>query len=158
MSRPKPSFWLFLKNKIYEPNLILLPWVLFMFIYAMLLFSSKQSPYRPYAPLVTFSTTILCAIGIVIRLMFARKNFQEVNSTFANGAETDGEVIDVHFSRGNGYVTYEYQYQQKQYRSTDSVNQNRKTRDITVGQKVTLYINQEKPTQAFIRNLYLNTF
>ena len=66
--------------------------------------------------------------------------------------------MDIYFSLGSGYVTYEYQYQQEKYRSTDSVNQNRKTRDIVVGQKVVLYVIQENLSQAFIRDLYINTF
>ena len=158
MSRPQPSFWIFLKNKIYEPNLILLPWAFFIFIFAMSVFSSQPSPARPYVPLVIFSTSTLFVIGCVIRLMFARKKFQELSSIFACGTETIGEIIDIYFSRGSGYVTYEYQYQQEKYRSTDSVNRNRKTKELNVGQKVMLYVNQEKLSQAYIRDLYLNTF
>jgi hypothetical protein len=95
---------------------------------------------------------------IGIRLLFEWKKFQELTSIFKSGSETFGNVIDVYFSRGSGYITYEYEYQQKQYRSTDTINQNRKTKEITIDQKVALYVNQEKPVQAFIRDLYLNTF
>jgi hypothetical protein len=77
---------------------------------------------------------------------------------FMGGSEGIGQVVDVYFFRGHGYITYEYEYQQEKYRFTDKITQNNKTKELTVGQKVTLYVNQEKPTQAFIRDLYLNTF
>ena len=159
MFRPKPSFWNFLiTRKSYAKNLPFGWGVCLYFIVMERFVLSNFDLVSSHSTLIFFSILAVGSLLTGIVLLPQWRKFNELTSIFESGTEISGGVVDIYFFQGGGYITYEYQYQQEKYRSTDSVNRNRKTKDIAVGQKVMLYVNPEKPTQAFIRDLYLNTF
>ena len=127
-------------------------------ISALLVSYQRSSITFSFIPLVIFCSLAFVIAINGISLFFHWRKFQILIPIFMGGSEMIGQVVDVHFSRGRGYITYEYEYQQGKYRFTDTINQNERTKEITIGQKIVLYVNQEKPAQAFIRDLYLNTF
>jgi hypothetical protein len=160
MSRVKPSFWLFLNNKSANAHilwLLLLSGPIIVSVAAWLILSGT-SQIVFYILLAYILALILIILFVAIEFLLQWRNFHDTIRIFSSGVETPGKVIDVHFFRSRGYITSEYEYQQEKYRSTDSIIQNQKTKSITVGQQVVVYVNQQKPTQAFIRDLYLNTF
>jgi hypothetical protein len=135
-------------------------WFALFIIYIFVLLVLYQRSYISFSFVsltIFFSiASIIVLIGILVISQWGK--FKMILPIFMGGSEGIGQVVDVYFFRGHGYITYEYEYQQEKYRFTDKITQNNKTKELTVGQKVTLYVNQEKPTQAFIRDLYLNTF
>jgi hypothetical protein len=155
MSRVKPSFWIFLGNKSFPSNTLPLFIVgISGLSYSIVLFSFTMPDILPcFTVLIAI---LILAIGI--RLRYEWKKFQELSLIFKNGVETIGEVTEVNFFRNPGYIKYKYEYRQEIYGSVDSLYKNRKTKGINVGQKVMVYVNREKPYEAFIRNLYLYTF
>jgi hypothetical protein len=149
-------------NKILYPSSLANSLTFFSGLLALILlvgiFIWWSSPIRSVNPLIiVWALAFVILVSTIVLFLYWGK-FQKLTPIFRNGIETVGNVVDVYFSRGSGYITCEYEYQQKKYRFTDSIIQNRKTKGIIVGQQVVLYVDQEKPSQAFIRNLYLNAF
>ena len=159
MSRVKPSFWLFLIYKsfpIKRMPLIFASSTFFLLDFVLLY--RLSSPYS-LQYLICLSLLIpFLVLAVVFWLRNEWKKFHELFVIFQNGSETIGEVKEIETFRGQVFIRFEYEYQHEKCRSAEVVFPRRKTKNITVGQKVILYIDQQKPTQAFIRNLYLNTF
>jgi hypothetical protein len=157
MDRGKPSFWHFLltKNSFYA-NFGYGMGFAFCLIGA---FGGVQrgltSDFDREMAMIVASLGILF---IAFTLLTQWRKFVEIALVFKNGTETFGRVVEVYFYRRSGYVTCEYQYQQEVIRSTDTIKQNAKTNAISLGQQVMLYVNPQKPSQAYIRDFYLNTF
>ena len=160
MNRVKPSFWVFLTNKTFlsdKKTLLVLLSNLMIFGSSILLLSLNSSRIHHYLPLIILTAlTLFIALGV--GLFIQRKNFRKLTSVFWSGIETNGKVVDAFFSGSRGYITVEYQHQQERYRFTDIIYSERKVKHFSLDQQVTLFINREKPSQAFIRDLYLNTF
>ena len=114
--------------------------------------------YKPEFFPYYVSLIIIAILAFAIRFIYEWKKYKELSLIFQNGAETIGEIVDVHFTWAFGYIIYEYQYQEGKYRYKFETYPNKKAIGISVGQQEILYVNQEKPSQAVIRNLYLNTF
>jgi hypothetical protein len=156
MLRQKPSFWNFLLTRNSHAKNLLLG-LGFAFGWFTLLYYFSTSGTVPFKTGFLFS--MVTSILLTTLALFPQwQQYTELASVFEKGVEIKGTIVNMYIFRGSGYISFEYQYQQQKYRSTDSVNRNRRTRDITVGQEVMLFVNPEKPTKAFIRDLYLNTF
>jgi hypothetical protein len=69
--------------------------------------------------------------------------------------EISGTISDVWFGQLGGYVIYEYSYKERKYRSTDRSVWWGKIKSLSIGQKVVLYVNQNNPAEAFVRDLYI---
>jgi hypothetical protein len=160
MSRVKPSFWLFLANKSsFTPlSMLVFSVMILSFVYdAWILF--KLETLSQFELPCLYMTIVFGILAIGIRIRYEWRKFQEISLIFKNGIETIGEVKEIETLRRQFYIRFDYEYQQEKYRSTEVVFPNQKTKKITVGQKVLLYIDQRHPiTQAFIRDLYINTF
>jgi len=152
MSRFKPSFWLFLGTKF--PPILLAELIIFISSIPISINSVKRYEFFPYY----VSLIVTAILAVVIRFFYEWKKFQELSSVFKNGVEVAGKIVNTKINWAAGYVEYEYQYQQGTYRCRYDSIRNKKTNKISVGQQVILYVNKENPWQAFIRDLYLNTF
>ena len=161
MTRVKPSFMIFLRNRAAIGNTNIL---LFLFIGPLLIvcaitiFLSTNRYHNPYSPLFILSILAFLIIGVGFAFFLHWQRFRKLIPIFESGIEVNGNIVDVRFANGCDYITSEYQYQNEKYQSTEIINRNRKTKNISRGQQVVLYVNQQQPKQAFIRDLYLNTF
>lgn len=158
MFRPKPSFWLFLKNRSKLAFVILIP----LFLFDIILFN--YNPIKSVSDASLFSCLTvefaLLILAFSTTLLFEWKKFQEVNELFRSGAETIGEITDVYPAYPAArrlYVKYVYQ-QEALARFIEIPLRHRKIKSLTVGKKVTLYVNPQNPTEVVIRDLFLNTF
>lgn len=75
--------------------------------------------------------------------------------TFITGVETSGRIVGIYFWMGMGYVTYEYLFCDRIYRSVESIRKRGKAKELRVGQQVILLVNPKKPLKIFNRDLYL---
>jgi len=114
MNRIKPSFWLFLKNKMYfinspvnHPLGFLGSLMLFIVPLTYFWIASRFS----FILLAIFSSLAILILINGISLILHWGKFQKFAPIFRNGSETVGDVVEVYFSRGSGYITYEYEYQ-----------------------------------------------
>jgi type III secretory pathway component EscS len=151
MNRVKPSFWLFLSTKL-PP--IFLPAIILCFVSLPSLLSA--APQYQLSCIYPMISIIIILFGLLLLVYW--KEFKKLSSVFKNGVETIGKIVNTNFNWAAGYIEYEYEYQQGKYRCRYDTVRNKKTNNISVGQQVILYINKEDHWQAFIRNLYLNTF
>ena len=150
MFRVKPSFlnFLFIRNSTFR-NISIgvgISWVV-IFLYDLLsgeLFSVKE--------MINYLLFGMVLVGA--GLFSARKEYAELVSVYETGIETSGVIVDMFVKWWGGYVTYEYPYMDKKIRSTERLNRTWKTKPLQTGQKVWLYVNKQKPEQAFIRDLY----
>ncbi|MFZ5855345.1 MAG: hypothetical protein ACOYZ6_00810 [Chloroflexota bacterium] len=151
MFRIKPSFWSFLliKNSILKNIPIAFGTsILTITIYDVVI----EKSYLLQELIFNLS---LALMFIALGLIPARKEFLQLVSVYETGIETSGVIVDLFVKWWGGYVTYEYPYMDKKLRSTERINRTWKTKTLQIGQKVWLYINKQKPEQAFIRDLYL---
>lgn len=159
MSREKPSFGNFLS--VSNPGkklLYILPAILFLAVIAVneLVHALKQGyEYGLAGGLISLVGSMLC-VAFVYQYSF--KEYKDLRDVFMKGVEVQGTIVDIHIGRKLGYVIYEYNYQNRSYRSEDRIQESEKSKQMHVGQKVMLYVNPQNLTQAFIRDLYLNTF
>lgn len=152
MNRIKPSFWLFLGTKF--PPVSLRVAVMFVITFPIIFRVVREFGFLPYF----VSLFSLLTVAIILRFIYEWKKYQELSSVFETGNEVIGEIGVVHFKGGAGFITYKYQYQQENYHERLELFLNKKTKNISIGQQVVLYVNSQQPKQAFIRDLYLNTF
>jgi len=92
--------------------------------------------------------TVLAAAVLVWRV-------KRIGTIFEQGFEVQGTITRVWFYRGRGTIRYEYTLQGQAYKSGNTVNRTRQTREIAVGQPVTLIVDPDHPKRALIRDLYL---
>ncbi|MBI5935160.1 MAG: hypothetical protein HY867_15780 [Chloroflexi bacterium] len=151
MNRPIPSFWnfLFVRNSILNNMSFALGIsIVTITIYGVALQESFFVQELIYN--LAFGLMFI-ALGFIP----ARKEFLQLTSVYETGIETSGVIVDLFVKWWGGYVTYEYSFMDKKIRSTERINRTWKTKTLQIGQKVWLYVNKQKPEQAFIRDLYL---
>jgi hypothetical protein len=158
MSRAKPSFWLFLKYGSKFGYVILIP----LFLFDIILFNSDRIKSNPDAAIPFSCLTVMFALLILAlstSLFSERKKFQEMNELFRSGVETIGEITVVYLAARKLYITIKYVYQQEERVKTIEIPlRSRNIKNLAVGQKVTLYVNPQYPTDVVFRDLYINTF
>ena len=157
MSRVKPSFWLFLMYRSTFGIVMVIP----LYLFDIILFNSNRIKSNPDA--YPFSClTVLFALSIPLfgnTLLSEWKKFQEVNKLFRSGVETFGEITVVYLAARKLYITIKYVYQQEERFTTKEIPlQSRNIKNLAVGQKVSLYIDPQYPTDKVFRDLYVNTF
>ena len=83
-----------------------------------------------------------------------------ITSTFEHGAEIAGVIVDIHTvstgkKRKDYILDYEYDFGGRTYQYRNRVKKNSFAHDLKNGQKVILLVNPNKPSIAFIRDIYL---
>jgi hypothetical protein len=99
---------------------------------------------------------LFLAIGItVVGIPVLLQRYKTISSVFANGEQTKGEVTSIGFFRGRGSVGYSYTFRGEKLTSSNSINRNSRTRNLRVGQKVTVFVDPNNPKRAFIQEIYM---
>ena len=147
MSREKPSFWnAFVMIELASHVSV------FLFIANVLALVAWYWTNNDYffLDLIKFDLFLLLFFLIVSVWHYA-----VLSHIFITGVETPGTIVGIYFWMGMRYVTYEYQFSDFTHRSTERIQRRGKAKELKVGQKVTLFVNQNKPLQAINRDLYL---
>lgn len=103
---------------------------------------------RPIFLGLAFLATII-SLGVLalrIRLFFR---------VFRDGKQVHGKILQVEIRRDHGRVEYTYIYNHKEYFSRAEVHRNAETKALKNGDQVLLLVDPNKPSRAFIRDLYV---
>lgn len=162
MNRVKPSFLLFLINRSKLGfGLLLSVLAIPLLVFDIILFNSDRLKSSPDANVFSCMTVVLVLLILeqgVIWFSEWRK-FQEFSLIFKNWLETIGEITVVYLAARKLYITIKYVYQQEERFATKEIPlRSRNIKNLAVGQKVTLYIDPQYPTDNVFRDLYVNTF
>ena len=103
---------------------------------------------------------ILAALCTPIGLGTFFWRYHLITSTFAEGSEVTGKVIEIQTvstgrRRRDYIIHYEYSHQGQVYRSHNRVKATRAARSLRQGQSAALLVNASKPHVAFIKDLYI---
>jgi hypothetical protein len=146
MFRKKPSFWSVLA--IYNPNSNGLLIAILVVAMGGIGFITDHR--------FDVQIMVTTALFLILFLLFLyARQYKILSGIFINGVETTGVVVDTYFWLGMGYITCEYFYSDRKYRSTERIRKTRKSKELSIGQKIILFVNRENPLQAFVRGLYL---
>ena len=160
MNRVKPSFWLFLANKssLTPLSMFALPFAILMFVYDTWLLSKRET-FSQFQLSCLYMFIVFAILGFGIRIRDEWRKFQEFSLIFKNGIETIGEITVVYFAARKLYITIKYADQQEARFTTKEIPlRSRNIKNLAVGQKVTLYVSPQYPTDVVFRDLYINTF
>lgn len=83
--------------------------------------------------------------------------YSMIASVFGMGSEVPGHISQVGFYRGRGRVVYTYTYLGEKLESGNAVQSNGATRNLQIGQAVTVVVDRENPKRAFLKALYAST-
>jgi hypothetical protein len=116
-------------------------------LFSIYFFFSGNDALRLFLPLAIGVTVI--GVPVLIR------RYRAITSAFTEGAQTKGTITGIGFFRGRGVVKYSYTFQGKQHASDNAINKNGRTRQLKIGQKVTVLVDPRDPKRAFIQEIYL---
>lgn len=115
--------------------------------FSLYFFFAGNDALRIFLPLAAGVTIV--GIPVLVR------RYRTIASTFAEGVQTSGVITGIGFFRGRGRVEYSYTFQGEKQLSSNAINRNSRTRQLRVGQKVTVLVDRDRPKQAFIQEIYL---
>lgn len=94
---------------------------------------------------------IITAVGLVVlvrRILLIRR-------VFAQGVTISGKITAVAFTGSRGQVSYRYKLQRKKYEGNSTFFKTKGLETLKPNDKVTLIVDENTPTQAFVRSFYL---
>jgi hypothetical protein len=77
-----------------------------------------------------------------------------IKSIVSDAQDVAGRVLVVEFFRDRGRVEYMYTYQGRRYVSTNAVMKTRRTVALDPGEEVTVCVDRNRPSRAFLPVLY----
>ena len=103
---------------------------------------------------------IFAALCTPIGLVTFYWRYTLITSTFAEGSETFGKVIEIQTvstgkRRRDAIIHYEYSYAGQFYQYHNRVKGGAFVNALRPGQRVALLVNEKKPQVAFIKDLYI---
>ncbi len=112
--------------------------------------------YYFYAGSDSLQFFVLVSAGItLVAIPFLFWRYRNISSVFEEGVESPGRIMAINFFRGRGRLDYAYTFQGQKLVSGNAINRTRQTRDLRVGQEVTLLIDRNNPKRAFVKEIYL---
>lgn len=90
---------------------------------------------------------------VAVPILLWRVSF--IRNVIDEGIDAQGTVLDSHFFRGRGRVTYVYSYLGDKLQTSNAVQHNKLTAALTQGSSVTIALDPNNPKRAFIRRLYI---
>jgi hypothetical protein len=98
---------------------------------------------------------LLALIFTVAAVLALWWRYRTISTIFSDGLEVPGVISGVSFFRDRGRVEYIYTYLGQKCRSGNAIHKTGRTTALKQGQDVTLVIDRNNPSRAFIRDLYL---
>jgi hypothetical protein len=105
------------------------------------------------------STTIIVFVvtAVAVTIVFgwlASKRIRSIKRIIRTGSEVEGRIQSIGFVKDRGRVEFEYDYDGRTYQGGSAIWKNRETSQLQDGDEVTLVIDPENPSRAFIASLY----
>jgi hypothetical protein len=100
---------------------------------------------------------IIVVITVVVTVLFgwlAARRISSIKRVIADGPEVKGKIIGIGFVKDRGRVEYEYAYHGETHQAGNAIWKTRETSQLQIGHEITLIIDPEKPSRAFIASLY----
>lgn len=113
--------------------------------------TGKGAVIKPEAQPVFLALAILATL---VSLVILAARFQLLFKIFREGIEVKGKITRSELRRDRGRVEYVYIYEHKEYFSSANVHRNLQTKALKSGEHVVLMVDRQKPSRAFIRDLY----
>lgn len=91
----------------------------------------------------------LICLGVLVR------RFWLLWSTFRDGVQVPGKILDCGMRRDRGFVKYTYIYDKKERTCDASIHRTKQTLALKNGERVNLVVSRSHPDRAYIRSLYI---
>ncbi len=98
---------------------------------------------------------ILSAGLSLVGLPFFLWRYGSISGIFEDGLDAQATITGINFFRGRGRVDYAYSFQGQKYSSGNTVSKTKYTKDLRVGQQVTVCVDRNNPRRAFVKEIYL---
>lgn len=147
MLAKQPSLWKILTIDYWSCLTVLGPILFWIVLGSLILFGKGNQN-----PLVLL---IVCTAVTIIALIFLVWRINQFFKVYGDGLEANATISDITMFGGRGNVFYLYEYQGKKYSTNNTVNYDKRTKILRVGQRVIVLVDRDSPQCAFIRDLYL---
>ncbi len=97
----------------------------------------------------------LAAVGVGIPGLFWR--ISTIRSVFEQGVRVDGVVTSVWFYKDRGRADFQYSHEGTVYQGGNPLHKTARTKALWEGESVTLVVDPQRPTRAFIEHLYVDS-
>ena len=102
----------------------------------------------------TWYPAIILLVGSVALLAVSLKHYRRVISIMEDGYQTQGKIVERFPRRGGGYVVYEYKHHGQVCRSSERLLLGPVSKNIKIGQEVTVLVSRQSPSQSLLYDLY----
>lgn len=92
--------------------------------------------------------TLVCGVWAYVRISTIRR---VINA----GSEVTGVILGIGFAKDRGRVEYQYEHEGQTYRAGNAIKKNAQTSQLLPGTSISLMVDPQKPSRAFITNLYV---
>jgi len=114
--------------------------------FSLYFFFTGNDALRLFLPL----TIGVAVVGVPVLV----QRYGTISSVFTDGTPTSCVLTGISFFRGRGRIEYSYTLQGEKQVSGSAINNNSRTRKLSVGQTVTVLVDRDNPKRAFIRDIY----
>jgi hypothetical protein len=100
---------------------------------------------------------IMIVIALVTTILFgwlASKRIGDIKRIINTGPKIQGRILSIGFIKDRGRVEYDYEYDGQSNHAGNAIWKNRETTKLQNGDELTLIIDPDKPSRAFIASLY----
>ena len=106
----------------------------------------------------TLTSSDLLYLGgfTLVGLMVALWKIFTISSIINHGQETTATIHSSGFYRSRGRIKFVYTFQGEKFMTQNTVNSNKRTRAYTAGDQVTIYLDQNNPKKAVLKEIYTN--
>ncbi len=152
MQKPSPTFLQIISTDYLAQNF-------FVMIFAGWVIYGIDALFQGRA---TFFLAIFAAILTPLGLLTFFWRYNLIVSTFMNGTEITGQVIEITTirtgkNRRDTIISYMYDLNGKAYQFRNRVKKNSYAKNLRQGQQVNLLAHEKTPHIAFIKEIYLET-
>lgn len=98
----------------------------------------------------SFTVTVLSFFGLLVFIW----RYSTFLTIYNQGYEEEATISAIGFFRGRGKVSYVYHFRGEKYISSNTIMKNSRTKHIRVGDRVTIFVNNNNPKKAFIPKLF----
>jgi hypothetical protein len=117
-------------------------------LYLYFLLSKRESLPDSSLPIVFGVISIIALFILIWRIVL-------INNVFAEGLEVNGTLSRVYFYRDRGRILFTFTYMGEIIHTGIMVMKNKRTKNLQPGMEMIVMVDQNHPTRAFIRDLYL---
>jgi hypothetical protein len=96
-------------------------------------------------------------ISVCVFTPIALWRFYQINNVLQQGVVVDGEITGLSFNKYFGRVIWQYEFQNQSYKGASFITNTDITRDLEIGEVLTVIVHPHHPQRSVIRYLYCKT-